>query len=45
VHQIAARTVGRVGDLDKSSPGLFLLNYLAGDDFDLAVELRDYLAG
>jgi hypothetical protein len=45
VHQIAARNVRRVGDVDKSRPGLFLFNYFAGDDFDLAVELWDYLAG
>jgi hypothetical protein len=45
VHQIAARNVRRVGDVDKSHPGLFLFNYFAGDDFDLAVELWDYLAG
>ena len=45
VHQIAARNVRRVGDVDKSRPGLFLFNYFTGDDFDLAVELWDYLAG
>jgi len=45
MHQIAARNVRRVGDVDKSRPGLFLFNYFAGDDFDLAVELWDYLAG
>jgi hypothetical protein len=45
VHQIAAGNVRRVGDVDKSRPGLFLFNYFAGDDFDLAVELWDYLAG
>src|SRR5207245_11431227 len=45
VHRIAARTVRRVGDVDKSRPRLFLFNYFAGDDFDLAVQLWDYLAG
>jgi hypothetical protein len=45
VHQIAARNVRRVGDVDKSRPGLFLFNYFAGDDPGLAVELWDYLAG
>jgi hypothetical protein len=45
VHQIAARNVRRVGDVDKSRPGLFLFNYFTGDDPELAVELWDYLAG
>jgi hypothetical protein len=45
VHQIAARNVRRVGDVDKSQPGLFVFNYLAGDDPDLAVELWEYLSG
>ncbi len=45
VHQIAARNVRRVGDVDKSRPGLFVFNYLAGDDLDLAVEAWEYLSG
>jgi hypothetical protein len=45
VHQVAARNVRRVGDVDKSRPGLFLFNYFVGDDPGLAVELWDYLAG
>ena len=45
VHQIAARNVRRVGDVDKTRPGLFLFNYFADDDPALAVELWDYLAG
>jgi hypothetical protein len=45
VHQVAARNVRRVGDVDKSRPGLFLFNYIVGDDPGLAVELWDYLAG
>jgi hypothetical protein len=45
VHQIAARNVRRVGDVDKTRPGLFLFNYFGGDDPRLAVELWDYLAG
>jgi len=45
VHQIAARNVRRVGDVDKSQPGLFVFNYLAGDDLDEAVELWEYLSG
>jgi hypothetical protein len=45
IHHIAARNVRRVGDVDKTRPGLFLFNYFAGDDPGLAVELWDYLAG
>jgi hypothetical protein len=45
VRQSAARNLRRVGDVDKSRPGLCLFNYFAGDNFDLAVELWDYLAG
>jgi hypothetical protein len=45
VHQVAARNVRRVGDVDKTRPGLFLFNYFAGGDPGLAVELWDYLAG
>lgn len=45
VHQIAARNVRRVGDVDKARPGTFMFNYFVGDDRDLAVELWEYLAG
>lgn len=45
VHQVAARNVRRVADVDKTRPGLFLFNYFAGDDPGLAVELWEYLAG
>src|SRR5260370_21951174 len=45
VHQVAARNVRRVGDVDKTRPGLFLFNYFAGDDPALAVAVWDYLAG
>jgi hypothetical protein len=45
VHQVAARNVRRVGDVDKTRPGLFVFNYFVGDDPGLAVELWDYLAG
>ena len=45
VHQITARNVRRVGDVDKSQPGLFVFNYLAADDPDQAVELWEYLSG
>jgi hypothetical protein len=45
VHQVAARHVRRVGDVDKSRPGLFLFNYFVGDDPGQAAGLWDYLAG
>jgi hypothetical protein len=45
VHQVAARNVRRVGDVDKTRPGVFLFNYFVGNDPDLAVRLWDYLAG
>ncbi len=45
LHRVAARNVRRVGDVDKTRPGLFLFNYFTGDDPELAVELWDYLAG
>jgi len=45
VHQIAASNVRRVGDVDKSRPGLFVFNYLVGDDPGLATELWEYLSG
>jgi len=43
VHEVAARNVRRAGDVDKSRPGLFVFNYLVGDDPCLAVELWEYL--
>ena len=45
VHQIAARNTRRIGDVDKSRPGLFVFNYLAGNDLGVAVELWEYLSG
>ena len=44
MYQVAARNVRRVGDVDKTRPGLFLFNYFAGDDPALAVEVCDYPA-
>lgn len=45
VHHVAARNVRRVGDVDKTRPGLFLFNYFTADDPAAAVEVWDYLAG
>ena len=45
VHAIAARNIKRVGDVDKSRPGIFLFNYFVGEDPQVVLELWDYLAG
>jgi len=46
MHQIAARNVRRVGDVDKTRPGLLLFSYFTGDDPAVAVEVGDtWLAG
>lgn len=45
MHVIAARNAKRVGDVDKTRPGVFLFNYFVGDDPDVVLELWDYLAG
>jgi hypothetical protein len=40
-----ARCVKRIGDVDKTRPGLFLFNYFVAEDVDVALELWDHLAG
>ncbi|MDQ3887299.1 MAG: hypothetical protein M3308_09920 [Actinomycetota bacterium] len=45
LHVIAARNAKRVGDVDKTRPGTFLLNHFVGDDPQVVVALWDYLAG
>ena len=45
MHVIAARNAKRIGDVDKTRPGLFLFNYFVGDDTQVALQLWDYLAG
>lgn len=45
VHDVAARNVRRVGDVDKTRPGAFVFNHFVGDDPNVAVQLWDYLAG
>jgi hypothetical protein len=45
MHIIAACNAKRIGDVDKTRPGLFLFNYFAADDAQVALQLWDYLAG
>jgi hypothetical protein len=40
-----ARCVKRIGDVDKTRPGVFLFNYFVADDTAVALELWDHLAG
>jgi len=42
---MTARNARRIGDVDKSRPGVFLFNYFVGDSPDVVLELWDYLAG
>lgn len=35
----------RIGDVDKTRPGVFLFNYFLADDVPTALDLWDYLAG
>lgn len=45
VHVMAARNDKRVGDVDKTSDGLFIFNHFVADDADVLLELFEYLAG
>ena len=45
VYVTRARCVRRIGDVDKTRPGLFLFNYFVAEDPEVALELWDYLAG
>src|SRR5262245_18616434 len=45
LHIMTARCVKRMGDVDKSTDGLFLFNYFVAEDTEIALELWDYLAG
>jgi hypothetical protein len=40
-----ARCAKRIGDVDKTRPGLFLFNYFVAEEVDVALELWDYMAG
>jgi hypothetical protein len=41
---ITARCLRRVGDVDKTRPGLFLFNFFAAEDPGVALDLWDHLA-
>lgn len=43
-YLITARCLRRVGDVDKSRPGLFLFNYFVTEDPAVALDLWDHLA-
>jgi len=45
LHVMTARCVKRMGDVDKTTDGLFLFNYFVAEDSEVALELWDYLAG
>lgn len=45
VHQMAARCLRFLGDVDKSRPGLFLFNYFAAEDVEVATQVWEHLAG
>lgn len=44
-HLMRARCLRRVGDVDKNRQGLFLFNYFAARQPDVALDLWDHLAG
>lgn len=43
-YLITARCLRRVGDVDKSRPGLFLFNFFVAEDPGVALDLWDHLA-
>jgi hypothetical protein len=45
MHIIVAHNAKRVGDVDKTRKGPFLFNYFVGEDAQVTLALRDYLAG
>jgi hypothetical protein len=45
IHVMAARCVRRIGDVDKTRPGLFLFNYFVAEDPELALRIWEQLAG
>jgi hypothetical protein len=44
-HLMRARNLRRIGDVDKTRPGLFLFNFFAAKDPAVALDLWDHLAG
>ncbi|MDH6111511.1 hypothetical protein P3T36_004665 [Kitasatospora sp. MAP12-15] len=45
VHEMAARCLRFLGDVDKSRQGLFLFNYFAAEDAEVATRVWGHLAG
>jgi hypothetical protein len=45
MYVLTGRNVKRIGDVDKTRPGVFLFNYFVGDDPQVVLDLWDYLAG
>ena len=45
LHVMTARCVKRIGDVDKTTDGLFLFNYFVAEDADMALKLWDHLTG
>jgi hypothetical protein len=43
-YVMPARCLRRVGDVDKTRPGLFLFNFFVAEDPDVALDLWDHLA-
>ncbi|MEY9942958.1 hypothetical protein [Kitasatospora sp. GAS1066B] len=44
-HEMAANCLRYLGDVDKSRQGLFLFNYFAAEDAEVATRLWEHLAG
>jgi hypothetical protein len=45
MHVMTATCLRRIGDVDKTRPGLFLFNYFVADDPKVALELWEQLGG
>jgi hypothetical protein len=45
VHEMRARSLRSLGDVDESRQGLFLFNYFAAQDPDVALAVWEHLAG
>jgi hypothetical protein len=45
MYVLTGRNIKRIGDVDKTRPGVFLFNYFVGDDPEVVLDLWDYLAG
>jgi hypothetical protein len=44
-HVMTLRNIKRIGDVDKTRPGLFLFNHFTAEDPEVASELWEHLAG